>query len=169
MKKMKRCLAIFLFAIILCGALSSNASAYVKNGYVLSSPTYVGIYSYNTTYASKIYTYAKKCNQCPELYLYESNSAVATITAELSSADNGTYGVTYHYGNDTHSIVFYSLWQTATDVKKNETIVHEFGHAVGLAHTQAGNESISVMREYGFNEKAYPLSDDKAGITAIYG
>ena len=48
MKKMKRCLAIFLFAIILCGALSSNASAYVKNGYVLSSPTYVGIYSYNT-------------------------------------------------------------------------------------------------------------------------
>ncbi len=67
------------------------------------------------------------------------------------------------------SIVFYSLWQTATDVKKNETIVHEFGHAVGLAHTQAGNESISVMREYGFNEKAYPLSDDKAGITAIYG
>ncbi len=59
MKKMKRCLAIFLFAIILCGALSSNASAYVKNGYVLSSPTYVGIYSYNTTYASKIYTYAK--------------------------------------------------------------------------------------------------------------
>ena len=59
LKKMKRCLAIFLFAIILCGALSSNASAYVKNGYVLSSPTYVGIYSYNTTYASKIYTYEK--------------------------------------------------------------------------------------------------------------
>ena len=43
-----------------------------------------------------------------------------------------------------------------------------FGHAVGLAHTQPSNNLISVMREFNFNGKAYPLSDDKKGIAAIY-
>ena len=46
--------------------------------------------------------------------------------------------------------------------------MHEVGHALGLSHTQASNNSISVMRETGFNGKAYPLSDDIAGISAIY-
>lgn len=49
-----------------------------------------------------------------------------------------------------------------------ETAVHEFGHTIGLDHTQKSNESKSVMRAKGFNDKAYPLSDDKAGLNYIY-
>ena len=42
------------------------------------------------------------------------------------------------------------------------------GHALGLDHTKTINESISVMRALGFNNKAYPLNDDILGIRAKY-
>ena len=89
MKKMKRCLAIFLFAIILCGALSSNASAYVKNGYVLSSPTYVGIYSYN-----------------------QNGNIINDSTAVISSSKEGAIGILVQKGSTLHLIVsmFYPAW-----------------------------------------------------------
>ena len=47
-------------------------------------------------------------------------------------------------------------------------MVHEFGHQLGLAHTQTANNKKSVMRALGFNNKAYPLSDGKNGINKIY-
>ena len=96
------------------------------------------------------------------------NSAIAYISCSVTSASNGTYGVTYHYGNDSHGILFYNAWLTTNTSYQNKTIVHEFGHALGLAHTDSGNESISVMRATGFNLKAYPLSDDYSGISALY-
>ncbi|WP_425757484.1 matrixin family metalloprotease [Ihubacter sp. rT4E-8] len=42
------------------------------------------------------------------------------------------------------------------------------GHALGLDHCQTSKNSISVMRAVGFNDKAYPLSDDIAGIKKLY-
>ena len=156
-------LLVFIFSVIL-----QPAYAYVTNGYHISTPSSVGIYCNNATYSNTIYTYAKKWNQCSELHLYESSTSVAKIHASVSSTSNGYYAITYNYGNDNHSIVFYALWQTSSDSIKNETVVHEFGHALGLAHTQSSNDNISVMRQYGFNNKAYPLLDDKNGISFIY-
>ncbi len=167
---MKRKIKMSLFCatfIMMSSVLGNTALAYNTNGYKISSPGSVSFSVSNATYSSKIETYAKKWNQCSELYLY-STSGYVMINAGVSGEDTGNYGTTYHYGNDSHSVMFYALWQSTTDNKKNETVVHEFGHALGLGHTQTANESISVMRALGFNGKAYPLADDIRGISAIY-
>ncbi|WP_121604766.1 matrixin family metalloprotease [Virgibacillus sp. Bac332] len=66
-------------------------------------------------------------------------------------------------------IMVYKKWKNISSyTQRKEVIVHEVGHEAGLAHTQKSNNSISVMRQYGFNNKAYPLSDDKAGLRAKY-
>ena len=66
------------------------------------------------------------------------------------------------------TITLYKMFLDLNTVQKQETIVHEFGHAFGLDHCQFLKQSKSVMRATGFNKKAYPLSDDIAGIAALY-
>ena len=73
-----------------------------------------------------------------------------------------------HYGNNSHTITFHASFQNKSNAQKQETIVHEVGHALGLAHCQSAKNTISVMRASGFNNKAYPLSDDYQGIGYIY-
>lgn len=82
--------------------------------------------------------------------------------------NNGTYGVCYYTSTTFKEIAYHRTFRNASNSEKAETIVHEVGHALGLSHTQPGNNSISVMRATEFNGKAYPLSDDIAGISAIY-
>lgn len=171
MQKKKIIAMVLSFLMIFNGILCISGNtvwAFNPNDYKVSNPSSVGFYVNSATYSSKIETYAKKWNQCPELYLFTTSSAAASIKASVSGESTGSYATWYGYGNDNHSIVFWSLWQSSSDSVKNETVVHEFGHALGLAHTQSSNNSIAVMRATEFNGKAYPLSDDKAGIAHIY-
>ena len=170
MRKLQR----ILFVMVLCGSLSagslSEANAYVKNGYKLSAPKKInfGIDASAGTYAGIIPTYTKIWgNYCSEIGFSSSASQVLHFEGYLTT-DNDTYAVTYHSGNDSHTIIFYKSFVGATAAEKQETIVHEVGHVLGLAHCQASKNSSSVMRETGFNGKAYPLSDDISGISAIY-
>lgn len=166
---LKKISSVFLAVLLIVGYIRTEAYAYKYNGYTISTPLSIPIYCSSTTYANKINTYARKWNQCPEVYLYVGNSATAYISSTVSSVSNGYYAITYNYTDDNHGIIFYNSWVNASNALKNEIIVHEFGHALGLAHTQTSNYSISVMRASGYDGRsAVPLADDKAGIAAKY-
>ncbi len=107
-------------------------------------------------------------NALPEIEFTKKVATASGVEASIEYLDkyNGdTYGSSFGNG----IITIYKKWRVELDsTERTETITHEVGHEAGLGHTQEKNDSISVMREHGFNRKAYPLSDDKSGITAKY-
>lgn len=89
----------------------------------------------------------------------------ANIMIEKSNSDKGSVmGQAFGKGK----ILLYKGWTKLSASDKKETVVHEVGHELGLAHTQHKNDTKAVMRETNFNKKPYPLSDDKAGIAKKY-
>lgn len=174
-KNRKKMIAIIMlcFSIFVMNTVSDTVYAYKFTGLKLSDPKHVKIYVPSKLSSYSVVAYAKKWDDyCSEIGMY-STSAInnANIVYDSSpSVDNGTYGVTYPAG-DKNIIVFYSDFfaSSTTSIQRSETIVHETGHALGLDHpTEATDPSKAVMRAYGFNKKAYPLSDDKAGIRKLY-
>lgn len=147
----------------------TNIQAYVKNEYKVVTPSKVkvNILSSASAYSSTINSYSAWSYSGSPIKFTRS-AASPDITLGVENVDKDAYAVTYHVSSRASNVVFYKLFiQASTSVKK-ETVVHEIGHCLGLAHTQSSNNSKSVMRKTGFNGKAYPLSDDKSGIKAIY-
>lgn len=168
-------------AIILVVTL--EASAYVKLGYKLDTKSTTKIYI-----AQKLIDEGNKTRiiNCAKTWDYSGSPMSFAYQRPYRTSDygkantiiftrnyirNGAYAVNYHYSNRPGSfsnIVIYKDYYGATSAQKNEILVHEIGHSVGLAHCQTSKRAAAVMRATGFNGKAYPLSDDKAGVRSIY-
>lgn len=164
-----------MLSLILCFHLllikSLNVQAFITNNHYMSNPKNVKIYvpSNLTSYNVLTYTY-KWSSYCDEIGMSSvSSEANANIYFRtLETVDNGAYAITNFSSDSKHLVIVYKLFYTTSASHRNETIVHEVGHCLGLNHCRESDNSISVMRQYGFNDKAYPLSDDKKGIRYIY-
>ncbi len=120
------------------------------------------ITKFGSTFANCITTW----NNNTKLEVWTTSSPWITDTmVYYSSSRTGNYGVAHDGGA---SITLYADMDDLTTTQKRETLVHEAGHCLGMDHTQPSNNNIAVMREIGFNNKAYPLSDDIAGINFLY-
>lgn len=172
MKNLRIIIAILIIGLYTLGIQCVAANAYVFNGYKMSNPQNVKMYTSPSVsaYTQLVQNYAKRWNDCSEISL---NTAGNTGDYNIKfcgeyNIDNQTYGVTAHKSNNSHIITFYNSFAQAEVTIKRETVVHEVGHALGLAHCQEEKNGVSVMRRLGFNGKAKPLSDDIAGIRELY-
>lgn len=145
-------------------------NAYVKKGFSLSNPGNIK-YAVSTTasqYINQIMKYATTWDTyCPEIGMSMGTGENIYFYGN-TSVFNEAYATTSHSNSNYHVITFYNYFASASFSEQNEIIVHEVGHALGLAHCEDSKKSISVMRATGFNGKAYPLSDDREGISDIY-
>ena len=162
---------VFLIAIILTFCFSFRTYAYEYNGWVFSNPLNItySISSSAAPYINNISSYSTKWNNMPEINISLSENGNGNIVFTGDFATNtGAYAITYHYSNTSHYICLYMDFSSLSEVRKNETIVHEVGHALGLAHCAVAYNNISVMRATGFNDIAAPLMYDGYSIANLY-
>lgn len=173
MKLNKLLLPVVTALVLIFVAIPNDADAYKFNNRTLSHRTDAWYWIDSDFSNMKMHTEVKygilAWNNLSEIEFTKEASlpGAGDVMIEYWNAYSGD---TYATSNGNGHIVVYKKWKEdlETYTLRKETIVHEVGHEAGLAHTQESNNNISVMRQYGFNNKAYPLSDDKAGISAKY-
>lgn len=167
MKKIKN--GLLLLGILFAFLINiTNINAYTRATTGVTNPKNVTIYNMSSTSGYSAISYYSKWTSTRIKFATFNNGLSSDIVSSVVNTDNGTYGVTTPKGIGKFTIVYYRDFINTSLAWQRETVVHEVGHALGLGHTQTANESKSVMRAQKFNNKAYPLSDDIAGIKAIY-
>ncbi|EEO7552407.1 matrixin family metalloprotease [Listeria monocytogenes] len=170
----KSFMVIFLIVLSIFVLLNPvKSSAYVLNKQKMGNPKSINYFNDSSIIKEKLdsyMTYATKWNYSgSQVKVSRSIGAVGVeIKNSYSSKTTNAYATTYYTSKQSARIIYYKSFKSLSAANKRETVVHEVGHTIGLSHTQQRNNSISVMRDYRFNGKAYPLSDDKKGINAKY-
>jgi hypothetical protein len=161
-----------IFILFFCLTFPNYSGAYLLNGRNINDPQdawyWVDTAFNNYPVAfNEVVQGIESWDNAPEIEFTQrtTNPASANIKVEWANAYYGDY---YGYAWGDGHIAIYKKWLDLSPTREIETIVHEVGHELGLAHTQVENNNLAVMRKDGWNDKTYPLSDDFAGISAIY-
>jgi len=171
MKVNKKIVYLFVFSLVLL-ILPDYAQAYRLNGDKISSPKKAYYWIDPDFKKYKLHGEVKRgvtaWNPSSKIeFLGEARMAGgARVKIEYLDRKPGDY---YGIYNGRGNISLNKRWRTELkSLTRKETAVHEVGHALGLAHTQAKNNLNSVMRAREFNYIDKPMSDDYAGINKIY-
>ncbi|MED3655155.1 matrixin family metalloprotease [Heyndrickxia sporothermodurans] len=175
----KRNIMIMLTVLIICLPiiLSNNvANAYVISDWKKQSRPKGLLYNIHSSvsdagFSSYASNGAKAWNASSKIEFVGTSSQPGLSDVYFTFSNVTTDDYATAYGSKSSSQVRITFWKDfkgLSATRKTETAVHEVGHALGLDHTQKANNSISVMRKTGFNDKKTPLSDDWAGINKIY-
>lgn len=160
------CTALFLFQAPETGhayELNSKKFSNPKDAYYWIDPAFS---SYGL--GGEVKTGILSWNSLSEIQFTKKVATASGVEASIEYLDKYN-GDTFASSFGSGYITVYKKWRTELGSgDRTETIAHEVGHEAGLAHTQTKNNSNAVMRATGFNGKAYPLSDDIAGIAAKY-
>ena len=160
-------IAVILTMVLFVSTVSISNAYVLSPGWKLPIHDNIGVYSPSDLSDVTIKSNVNKW----DTYTGRVSFSFSAISAQIKfldnrSLDNGTYATTFLRSGANKDIIIYKSFKSLSTVRKNETIVHEAGHALGLGHSD--KTTTSVMRATGFNDKAYPLSDDIAGIKALY-
>lgn len=110
----------------------------------------------------------KAWNSAPKINI---NTEVTLLGAQVKIQYTDSYNGSIYgsYSPSTKFVTLFKKWRLDLNkTRRIETVIHEVGHVLGLDHTQTANDSISVMRQYNFNDKTYILDDDFLAIHALY-
>lgn len=167
--KLRRGTAICCMAVFMVLTTCAYVKAYVlEPGWKVPFPKNIGVYIDSSLSDVNIKPYVKIWDTKTGRVAFNYTGSTVKFL-DNRTVDNGTYATTFLQTGRQKNVIIYKRFKSLPTAHKNETIVHEVGHTLGLGHvTASALLSSSVMRETGFNNKAYPLSDDIAGIKAMY-
>ncbi|AST91133.1 MULTISPECIES: matrixin family metalloprotease [Sutcliffiella] len=172
MKYKKSILALICLLLLL--APLSSVNAYVLQGNSFQHPTalryYIDSSVLNKNYGGYAVTGGNTWNYSPVVQSSRSTSKIqSNVVWRYSNTDRGrTVATAFYYVQKNQppvDIYFWRGFDGLSHSNKNETAVHEYGHALGLGHEDTKQ---SVMVSEGFNGTHMPYVDDYNGLEALY-
>lgn len=196
MKNIKKKGVVFLFVLLIAISIPVSAFAYARLGtgkisggasglkfYIDSSASEYqdsiknGIQYWNghintVSVSQTTHKASSRCDNYWGDYFPANSTTIAATQMMLNNQETNNYNVDWYWCKIFYNKNIYKYedgnGNGLSYFNRKGTACHEYGHFLGLAHTN--NVPSNIMCQLGYGRTAgQPSSDDISGITAIYG